>query len=139
MARLGRSVRSRLRQLLPPAYELVYDNYNFFVIGFSPSERPSEAIVSIAMQASGLSLCFLQGVGLDDPHRLLHGSGRQVRSLRVPEVALLDDPRVQALLAAAVAASPVPFRPTGRNRLIVRSVSAKQRPRRKPAAGKKQR
>jgi hypothetical protein len=29
-----------LRQRLPTANELVYDNYNFFVIGYSSTERP---------------------------------------------------------------------------------------------------
>lgn len=32
----------------PNANELVHDNYNFFVIGYGPSERPSGALISIA-------------------------------------------------------------------------------------------
>lgn len=35
-----RAVRKALRKRFPTATELVYDNYNFFVIGFGPSERP---------------------------------------------------------------------------------------------------
>jgi hypothetical protein len=40
-----------VRKKLPTAHELVYDNYNFFVIGYSATERPSDAIVSIAAKA----------------------------------------------------------------------------------------
>jgi hypothetical protein len=46
---------------------------------------------------------------------------------------MLDRPEVKALLAAAVAKSRTPFPDTGRVKLVIRSVSAKQRPRRKPA------
>ena len=46
--RLIRAVRAAVRKRFPTANELVYDNYNFFVIGYSPTARPSDAIVSIA-------------------------------------------------------------------------------------------
>jgi hypothetical protein len=48
----------------PTANELVHDNYNFFVIGYSPTERPSDAIVSMAARANGLGLCFIHGAKL---------------------------------------------------------------------------
>src|SRR5712691_3162548 len=59
VATLIRSAREKMRERLPHAVELVYDNYNFFVIGYGPSEKASEAIFSIAAQAKGVSLCFL--------------------------------------------------------------------------------
>ena len=48
---LIQSIRAHLRARMPTANELVYDNYNFFVIGYSASERPSDCIVSIAAAA----------------------------------------------------------------------------------------
>ena len=33
---------STIRRLVPGAVELVYDNYNFLVVGFCPSERASD-------------------------------------------------------------------------------------------------
>jgi hypothetical protein len=131
---LIRAVRAVLRKRFPTANELVYDNYNFFVIGYSPTERPSDAIVSIAAGASGVGLCFLRGASLPDPKQVLSGSGKQTRFIRVPSVGVLARLEVQALLVAAVAKSRAPFRVSGRGSLIIRSVSAKQRPRRRPAA-----
>src|ERR1700704_5935356 len=64
---LIRAVRKALRKRFPTAYELVYDNYNFFVIGYSSSERPSDSIVSVAAGANGVGLCFIHGKGLPDP------------------------------------------------------------------------
>ena len=127
-----RAARAAVRKRLPTAYELVYDNYNFFVIGYGPTERPSDAIVSLACQASGVALCFLDGAKLPDPEKLLKGSGKKVRSIKLPSIEVLDQPEVQALIKAAVAAAPAEFPRTGTGKLIIRSVSAKQRPRRKP-------
>ena len=135
MAALIRAVRKKLRARLPRATELVYDNYNFFVIGYGPSEKPSAAIFSIAAQAKGVSLCFLQGAGLPDPKRLLRGSGSVVRSIRLEDAASLDRREVEALIAAALERAKTPIGPGGAHQLIIRSVSAKQRPRRTAPRG----
>ena len=135
---LIRSVRAAMRKRLPSANELVYDNYNFFVIGYSATERPSDAIVSIAAKAGGVSLCFIRGATLPDPNRLLSGGGNQTRFIRLASAAVLARPAVASLLRAAIARSPAPFPSTGQRRLIIRSVSAKQRPRR-PSAGRSRR
>jgi hypothetical protein len=120
-----------MRRRFPAAIEMVYDNYNFFVIGYSPSERPSDAIFSIAAAANGVGLYFLRGKGLPDPARKLQGSGNQVRFLRLPTATVLDEPEVKDLMDAAVAKSRTPFPKSGRSKLVIRSVAAKQRPRRK--------
>jgi len=129
---LIRAVRAGLRKRFPAANELVYDNYNFFVIGYSPTERPSDAIVSITAGANGVGLCFIHGASLPDPANVLLGSGRQTRFMRLPSADVLARREVKALLAAAVAQAKVRFADSGRGRLIIRSISAKQRPRRTP-------
>ncbi len=131
--RLIRAVRKALRKRFPTAYELAYDNYNFFVIGYGSTERPSDAIVSMAAGANGVGLCFIHGARLPDPHKLLLGSGKQTRFLRLESVDILARPEVEALVAAAIARAKTPLPAGGRGRLIIRSVSAKQRPRRKAA------
>jgi len=129
IAKLTRAARAKLRKRLPRAIEMVYDNYNALVIGFSPTERPSDAIVSIVIYPKQVSVCFLQGKHLDDPDRLLQGDGNQVRSLRLEAgAAVLDTPAARALIDKAIDFGGVPF--AGRHQLIVRSVSRKRRPRR---------
>jgi len=127
-----RAARNALRKRFPTANQLAYDNYNFFVIGFGPNERPSDCFVSIAAAANGVGLCFIQGASLPDPARILSGSGKQTRFLRLPSAAVLGQPEVQALFDVAAGRARVPLSPSGRGKLIIRSVSAKQRPRRKP-------
>jgi hypothetical protein len=130
---LIRAVRKALRKRFPTTYELTYDNYNFFVIGYSSTERPSDAIVSMAAGANGVGLCFIHGASLPDPHKILLGSGNQTRFIRLESVDVLARPEVEALIAAAIARAKTPFPTRGRGRLIIRSVSEKQRPRRRAA------
>ena len=137
MATLIRAARKKMRERIPHALELVYDNYNFFVIGYGPSEKASEAIFSLAAQAKGLSLCFLQGATLPEPKQLLRGSGNVVRNIRLETVDTLDEPAVRALMKTALERAKAPIPPTGVHRLIIKSVSAKQRPRRPVVKAKK--
>lgn len=130
VAKLIRSCRAAMRKRLPTANEIVYDNYNFFVLGYGPTERPSHAIVSLACSKNGVGLAFLYGRTLPDPQHLLLGNGSQTGFIRLPSVATLHEPAVEALLQAAVEQAKVPFATSGRGHTIVKSISAKQRPRR---------
>lgn len=130
VAKLIRATRRALRKRLPTATEIVYDNYNFFVIGYSPSDRPSDCIVSIAAAANGVGLSFYHGATLPDPKGILLGNGVQNRFIRLPTAAKLTEPAVEALIRAAIAQSKAAFPKTGAGKTIIKSISAKQRPRR---------
>jgi hypothetical protein len=122
-----------LRQRLPAANELVYDNYNFFVIGYCSTERPSDCVVSLAAGANGVALSFYHGATLPDPQKVLLGGGRQNRFIRLQSAAMLVRPEVEALIAAAVSQARSPLPASGRGTLIIRSISGKQRSRRNAA------
>jgi len=131
---LIRAARTALRRRLRAAHELVYDNYNFFVIGYSSTVRPSDCVVAIAAAASGVGLALYRGATLPDPHQILLGSGRQNRFVRLDSAAAIRRPEVQALIDAAVSQARAPLPRRGKGRLIIRSVSAKQRPRKRESS-----
>jgi hypothetical protein len=127
----ARLARRKIRALLPTATELVYDNYNALVFAFAASERASEAILSIALYPSWVTLFFLHGKGLADPEKLLRGAGVMVRSVRLDGGAAdLARAPVLALIRQAVARAKVPLPKTGRGTTVIRAVVKKQRPRR---------
>jgi hypothetical protein len=131
VAALAEAILAKMRARFPNAVQMVYDNYNFLVIGFGPTERTSEAIFSIALFARGVSLCFLQAAAkLPDPGKLLRGTGKQARHIRLENVDVLDRPAVKALMSEAIKRAAVPFDSAAQGRLIIKSISAKQRPRR---------
>jgi len=130
MQKLARAALAKLRKRLPNAIEMVYDNYNALVFGFSPNERPSDAILSLALFPDHGALCFLQGAKLPDPHKRLRGSGTTVRNVRVDNAGVLDDPQIAALMNEALKRAKVRMDPNQKRQLVIRSISAKQRPRR---------
>jgi hypothetical protein len=131
MQRRIRECRIRLQSRFPEAVQLVYDNYNFFVIGFGPTPRPSETIFSLAAHRSGVNLCFLQrGPELPDPTSILRGSGNVVRNVALGSADDLDRPDVQALIDAALKLAARPMDDAEGPQTVIRAVSRKQRPRR---------
>lgn len=137
IARGLQSVRKHLATHFPRGFELVYDNYNALACGFSPTERASDVVVSVAAYPRWVTLFFLNGASLPDPQKVLSGSGSRVRSVRLSPVSRLNEPAVQRLLSLVVAQSKAGFAEAPARATIIKSVSAKQRPRRAPAAAKK--
>jgi hypothetical protein len=130
IAKLTRSCRSVVRKRYPSAIELVYDNYNALAIGYSPTEKTSEVVFSLAVYARGLNLYFMYGRSLPDPNGLLQGSGTQGAFIRLESVATLDEPKVIDLIQRAVKRQKPTFPAKGKGYTVVKSISAKQRPRR---------
>jgi hypothetical protein len=131
MGKLIRECRAAMRKRFPTANELVYDNYNFFVIGYCATERPSDCVVSLAANSKGIGLHFYYGSSLPDPHGILEGSGNQNRFVRLLDgAATLSKPEVAELIGAAEAQADPTFPKAGGGKLMIRSIAEKQRPRR---------
>jgi hypothetical protein len=131
--RLIGAMRRWLRKRLPTAHEVVYEYRDCFVISYSPDERGYEGVFAIRASADGVRLYFNRGKGLPDPAKLLRGSGKQTRWIHLEGASTLARPEVACLIDEALARNRVPFSRTGRGPVVIRSVSAKQRPRRRPA------
>ncbi|MFL6231024.1 MAG: hypothetical protein ACJ741_19790 [Pyrinomonadaceae bacterium] len=134
---VARASLVKLRALVPGGFELVYDNYNALAVGFSPTERTSDAVLSIALYPRWVNLFFLSGARLPDPRGLLKGDGKMVRSITLEDATDLDKPAVRALISHALKRADEPFDTKSPRRLVIKSVSAKQRPRRPAKSSEK--
>ena len=67
---------------------------------------------------------------LPDPTGRLQGSGTRVRHIVLDHVAILDEPDVRKLISLALARAKVPLDPKRRQSIVIKSIAAKQRPRR---------
>lgn len=130
VAALTRALLEQMKARIPGATIMVYDNYNALAIGFGPNEKAGQAILSLAVMPRWVTLCFLWGVHLSDPQKLLKGGGSRVRHVRLFAPDALDDPKIEALIAEALEKADVPINPARPELLIIKSISAKQRPRR---------
>jgi hypothetical protein len=129
--KLIRSVRAAVRRRFPTANELAYDYTRFVVIGYSPTDRGIDSILALAARPTGVSLYFSQGPRLPDPKGLLLGSAKQTRFIHIETPRRLAHPDVAALIAATIDQARIPFPPEGKGSLIIKSASAKKRPRRR--------
>ena len=127
----GKDARKRMRERISGGTEFVYDNYNALVFGFGPTDRPSDAVLSLALMPRWVTLCFLKGAPLPDPKKLLRGSGNIVRNIRLDSVERLEDPDVRNLITEAIGGASPGFPNVNAPPVtVIKSVSAKQRPRR---------
>ena len=132
VAALTRALLARMKARIPGAVIPVYDNYNALAIGFGATDRVKDVVLSLAVMPRWVTLCFMWGVRLSDPHQLLKGEGSQIRHVRLHSPEALDDPRIDALIAGALDNAERRIDPGEPHRLVIKSVSAKQRPRRPP-------
>lgn len=130
IAAQARACLKTMQARLPGAVQLVYDNYNALVVGFGPSERATEAVFSLVMFPRWVTLYFLQGARLPDPDGLLRGEGSVGRHIRLETPADLNRVDIRELMETALECAKVPIDSKSPGKLIIRSISAKQRPRR---------
>ena len=124
-----RAARAAMRARLPGAVEMAYDNYNALAIGYGATEKLSDLVFSIAAFPRWVRLFFYRGAELDDPDGRLEGEGAQVRSILFTGPAVLDEPTVRALMDQALRRARTPIDSAQPSRTVVKSISAKQRPR----------
>jgi hypothetical protein len=136
LARQATEILAKVRGLVPGAIELVYDNYNALAIGFGSTEKMTGIVFSIALYPRWVSMFFMGGPNLPDPHGLLQGEGSMVRHVVLDAgAATLDRPAVRALLAAALHLGAIA--PAAPSRIVIKSISPKQRSRRPEAKAAK--
>lgn len=129
--KLGHSAIAHLRKRLPGAVCPVYDNYNALAVGFGPEPKPSTLPLSIAFYPRWATLFFMFGSALPDPDGLLQGKGARIRSVRLVDgLRTLKSEPVDALITAAVLQAGWKLTPKAKGELVIKSSSAKQRPRR---------
>jgi hypothetical protein len=129
ICRFVKLARLEIKKIIPNAIELVYDNYNALAFAFGPSERASEAILSIATYPKWVSIFFSRGTKLSDPKELLKGSGNKMRHFVLDERKIAKNPYLVDLIHKAVESHPTALPPT-KGYTVIKSIALKQRPRR---------
>ncbi len=122
------AARTAVLDQAPRATELIYDAYNAVSCAYSFTDRLKEAFCHVAAYPRYVNLGFNRGAHLPDPHRLLVGTGANIRHIRVSAVGDLKQPAVRKLIRAAVGQGRTlsPALPA-KGHSIVKGVSAKKR------------
>jgi hypothetical protein len=98
---LALRVRGFVLRELGSCQESIYDAYNAVAMAYGPTPRGKDTICHIAVYAKYVNLGFNRGASLADPHRLLQGTGKAIRHVRISTVPDLERPELAALLRRA--------------------------------------
>ena len=99
---LAQEARKRLFTWLPGAGESVDAGAAVLSYGYGPGYKGM--VCTLILGKSGVKLGLVRGAALDDPERLLAGSGRVHRHIQLHSPSDLDRPGVRRLVKATLAA-----------------------------------
>ena len=97
------ALRDRVLVSMPKAHETVWDATNAVSLVYSPSTRWQEGVVHIATYARHANLGFNDGASLDDPARVLSGTGARIRHVTCRSLDDVAAPWVDDYVRAALA------------------------------------
>lgn len=125
-----RKARTEVRALFPRGFELVYDQHNAFGCGYSTTEKSSGVVISVVAYPKWVTVFFFHGARLPDPEGILQGSGSRIRSVRLDPPSVLKSKAVRRLLKLAIVPYKEAFEAAPLLSTQIKSVVARQRPRR---------
>ncbi len=96
------SLREQIASLHMGFVEIVWPKQRIASFGVGP-KKMTEHYAYIAVQDSHINLGFYHGSSLPDPSRLLEGTGKSLRHIKIRDVSSSNSPAVIALLRAAIA------------------------------------
>jgi hypothetical protein len=72
----------------PQANELIFDNHDNIILGWSPTEKVGHASCAIAVDRTNNNVYFgfYDGAALTDPENLLIGNGKRYRYIQVQDI-----------------------------------------------------
>jgi hypothetical protein len=98
---LARKTRRFVQKELPGAVEQVKAGWHAVWYGMSPAM--SDIVVVIHIRDAYVNLEFAQGASLRDPEKLLEGTGKNMRHVKIRDATMLEKPAFMALVREAIA------------------------------------
>ena len=98
---LFEDVRLYILDLYPESNELIYHTHALTAV-FSISDKLSDAFCMIPIYTNHMNLGFNKGTLLDDPYKLLSGTGNLIRHIDIKKMEDYRNPNVEALIKEAI-------------------------------------
>ncbi len=95
------NLRAYIFNIYPESNELLYHTHALTSV-FSISEKLSNAFCMIPIYKSHLNLGFNKGTLLNDPHKLLKGTGKLIRHIPINSMEDLKNSNIAELIKKAV-------------------------------------
>lgn len=101
LVQLFSDLRAYILELYPDSNELLYHTHALTSV-FSISDKLGDAFCMLPIYTNHLNLGFNKGTLLQDPHRLLTGTGNLIRHIDVQHPGDYRNPKVKALIREAI-------------------------------------
>ncbi len=98
--KLFKDLREYILEIYPDSNELLYHTHALTAV-FSISEKLSDAFCMIPIYSNHLNLGFNKGTLINDPHKLLTGTGNLIRHIPIKEPADYRNKKVKDLIKSA--------------------------------------
>jgi hypothetical protein len=98
---LFKDIRALVLEIHPDSNELVYHTHALTTV-FSVSDKLADAFCIIPIYTNHLNLGFNKGTLLNDPHKLLKGTGNLIRHIPVVGTADYRNKKVKDLIQSAL-------------------------------------
>jgi hypothetical protein len=102
VSKLALKLRALVLEEAPEAVEAIYDAYNAVALGFSFTGKFKDSFIHIATYTKHVNLGFNRGATLPDPHKVLLGTGNQIRHIKIASEQDLKKPYLRDYIRAAV-------------------------------------
>lgn len=97
---LFKDLREFVLEIYPDSNELLYHTHALTTV-FSISDKLSDAFCMLPIYTNHLNLGFNKGTLLNDPHKLLTGTGNLIRHIPIDTAKDYRNKKVKALIEAA--------------------------------------
>ena len=97
---LAEAARALIRDVYPAVVEVPWPKQRVIGYGVGP-KKMSEHFCYISVSRDHINLGFMYGAELPDPEKLLQGSGKLLRHVRITELEQLSIPALRQLLVTA--------------------------------------
>ncbi len=98
---LFKDLRAYVLEIYPDSNEILYHTHALTAV-FSISEKLSDAFCMLPIYSNHLNVGFNKGTLLNDPHKLLKGTGNLIRHIPVDTAKDYRNKKVQDLIKTAV-------------------------------------
>jgi len=98
---LFKGLRNYILEIHPDSNELLYHTHALTAV-FSISEKLSDAFCMIPIYTNHLNLGFNKGTLINDPYKLLKGTGNLIRHIPIDDRADYNNKKVKDLVKSAV-------------------------------------
>jgi hypothetical protein len=102
VSEIALALRAMVLEEAPEAIESIYDAYSAVAIGFSFTGRLKDGFCHIATYTNHVNLGLNRGATLPDPEKVLAGTGKSVRHIKIASARDLRRPFLRTYIRAAI-------------------------------------